>query len=115
LSAKWLRLKSDPYVNICPESSVVAILTCTSTTFYCSEKASRITQKQMSPFSLKNMGDALLALGMGVTRDREKGTVTIIQKNYTKLLEWYGKAICNPTRTPGAKKSCRWTSRRRGF
>ena len=39
---------------------------------------------------------------MGVTRDREKGTVIITQEKCTKsLLERYGMASCNSTYTPG--------------
>lgn len=34
----------------------------------------------MSCFSIMDIGDASLVLGMGVTRDREKGTATILQK-----------------------------------
>ena len=42
---------------------------------------------------------------MGVTRDREKGTVIITQEKCTKsLLERYGMASCNSTYTPGVRK-----------
>ena len=48
------------------------------------------------------IGEVSLVLGMGVTRDREKGTMTITQDNYTKsLLERYGMGNCNPTYTSG--------------
>ena len=51
---------------------------------------------------MTNMGEVSPVLGMGVTRDREKGTVTITQYNYTKsLLERYGMGNCNPTYTSG--------------
>ena len=46
----------------------------------------RIKQKLMSRFSMTDTGDVLLVVGMGVTRDREKGTVTITQEKYTKSL-----------------------------
>ena len=56
----------------------------------------------MSRFSMMDIGDVSLVLGMGVTRDREKGTVTITQEQYTKsLLERYGMTSCNLTYTPG--------------
>ena len=54
---------------------------------------------------MTDMGDVSLVLGMGVTRDREKGIVTITQEKYTKsLLERYGMASCNSTYTPGVGK-----------
>ena len=65
----------------------------------------RIKQKLLSRFSITDMGDVSLVLGMGVTRDREKATVTITQETYTKsLLELYGMASCNSTYTPGLGK-----------
>ena len=54
---------------------------------------------------MMDIGDVSLVLGMGVTRDREKGTVTITQEQYTKsLLERYGMASCNSTYTPRVGK-----------
>ena len=75
----------------------------------------KIKQKLMSRFSMTDMGDVSLVLGMSVTSDREKGTVTITQEKYAKsLLERYGMARCNSTYTPDVGNSCRWTGRRRG-
>ena len=54
---------------------------------------------------MTGMGDVSLVLGMGVTRDRKKGTVTITQGKYAKfLLERYCMASCNSTYTPGVGK-----------
>ena len=54
---------------------------------------------------MTDMGDVSLVLGMEVTRDRTKGTVTITQENYVKfLLEWYGMENFNPAYTPGVGK-----------
>ena len=51
----------------------------------------RIKQELTSRFSMTDRGDVSLVLGMGVSRDRDKGTVTITQAKYTKsLLERYG-------------------------
>ena len=59
----------------------------------------------MNRFLMADMGNVSLVLGMGVTRDREKGTVTITQEKYAKsLLERYGMASCNSMYTPGAGK-----------
>ena len=64
----------------------------------------RINQKLMMRLSIKNMGEVSLVLGMDVTRDREKGTVTITQDNCAKcLLERYGMGNCNSTYAPGVE------------
>ena len=53
---------------------------------------------------MTDMGDVSLVLGIGVTRHREKGTVTFSQDSYTTfLLERYGMASCNPARTSGVE------------
>ena len=65
----------------------------------------QITQKLMSRFSMVDKGDVSLVLGMDVTPDREKGTMTITQDTFTKsLLERYGMASCNSSYTPGEGK-----------
>ena len=65
----------------------------------------RIKQKLMSPFSIMDMGQMSLLPAMGVTRDREKGTVTITMEKCTKsLLERYGMASCSSMYTPGVGK-----------
>ena len=54
---------------------------------------------------MTDMGDVSIVLGMGVTRDRKKGTVTITQEKYTKfLLERCSMASCTSTYTPGVEK-----------
>ena len=62
-----------------------------------------IKEKLMGKFKVMNMGDVSLALGMRVTRDRERGTLTIAQENYTKyILDRFGMGTCNPLSTPGS-------------
>ena len=102
-------LKSDPCVYTYSEGGDIIILTLYVDDVLLLGKdltvLRRIKQKLMSRFSMTDMGDVSLVLGMGVTRDREKGTVTITQENYTKsLLERYGMANCNPAYTPGVGK-----------
>ena len=65
-----------------------------------------IKQKLMGRFPMTDMGNVSLVLGMEVTRDRTKGTVTITtQVNYVKSLrERYGMGNCNTAYTPGAGK-----------
>ena len=51
---------------------------------------------------MTDLGDVSKVLGMNVNRDRENGTITIDQKDYTEdFLERYGMANCNVAFTPG--------------
>ena len=64
----------------------------------------RIKQKLRSRFAMTDIEDVSPEFGMGVTRDHEKGTVTISKDNYTKsLLERYGMASCNAVSTPDVR------------
>ena len=90
-------LKSDPCVFTYTERGAIYIVTLYVDDVLLLEKyflvLRPIKQKLMSRFSMADMGDVSLVLGMGVTHDREKGTATITQEKYTKsLLEWYGMA-----------------------
>ena len=61
-----------------------------------------IKKKLMGKLRMTDMSDVSLVLGMQVTRDREQGTLTIIQENYTKsVLDRFGMGSCNPLSTPG--------------
>ena len=56
----------------------------------------------MKRFEMSNMGDVSIILCMNVTRDREKETITIHQKDYTEdVVQRYGMKGCNPAYTPG--------------
>ena len=56
----------------------------------------------MNRFEMPDMGDVSRILGMNVTRDREKRTTTISQKDYTEdVVQRYGMKDCNPAYTPG--------------
>ena len=56
----------------------------------------------MNRVEMSNMGDVSIILCMNVTRDREKGTITIHQKDYTEdVVQRYGMKGCNPAYTPG--------------
>lgn len=49
------------------------------------------------------MGDVPKVLGMSVARDREKGTITTDQDEYTEeVVERFGMKDCNLAFTPGA-------------
>lgn len=52
-------------------------------------------------FNMKDLGALSWILGMEVTRDRSKGTLTITQKAYTDvLLKRFGMTECKPVGTP---------------
>ena len=56
-----------------------------------------------SSFEMTDMDDVSRVLGTNVTRDSEKGTITIDQKDYTEnIVERFGMKGCNPVFTPGA-------------
>ena len=62
-----------------------------------------IKEKLMVKFKMTDMGDVSLVLGMQVTRDRKRGTLTITQENCTKsILDRLGMGSCNPLSTPGS-------------
>ena len=70
----------------------------------------------MGRFSMTDMGDVSLVLGMEVSRDRTKGTVTITQENCVKfLLERYEMGIATPLIRPVQENNFHWTSRRNIF
>ena len=51
---------------------------------------------------MTDIGDVSLVLGMQITRDREKKSLTISQEEYTKsILERFGMANCKLVGTPG--------------
>ena len=102
-------LKSDPCIYTYSECRAIYILTLYVDDVLLLGKdvlvLRRIKQKLMSRFSMTDIGDVSLVLGMGVTRDHVMGTVTITQEKYTKsLLERYGMPSSNSTCTSGVGK-----------
>ena len=62
----------------------------------------KLKKQVMNRFEMTDLGDVSKVLGMNVTRDRENGTITIDQKDYTEdILERYGMTNCNVAFTPG--------------
>lgn len=61
-----------------------------------------VKKKLMEQFQKSDLGDVSLVLGMPVTRDRENGTLTITQADYTEsILARFGMEPCKPTAIPG--------------
>ena len=57
----------------------------------------KLTETFMDRFKMTDMGDVSRVLGMNVTCDREQGTITINQKDYTgDIVQRYGMRGCNP-------------------
>ena len=44
----------------------------------------KMKKQLMDRFEMTNLGDVSKVLGMNVTRDRETGTITVDQKDYTE-------------------------------
>ena len=62
-----------------------------------------LKRKLMEWFTMTDMAEVSLAVGMQITRDREAGTLTISEEHYTKsILVRFGMARCNPLHTTGA-------------
>ena len=56
----------------------------------------------MEKFKMRDLGNVSLVLGMPVTRDRAKGSLTTSQESYTEsILERFGMGNCKPLSTPG--------------
>ena len=70
----------------------------------------------MEKFKMTDMGDVSLVLGMQITRDREKKTLTISQEEYTKsILERFGlQALVESFQLNNRKRRCSARRRLRG-
>eukprot|EP00752_Nemacystus_decipiens_P010633 g9470.t1 len=61
----------------------------------------RIKKKLMERFTMSDLGEVSLILGMKITRDRVKKTLSINQTDYIlSILERFGMQDCNPVSTP---------------
>ena len=61
----------------------------------------KLKKKLMDGFEMSDMDEASKIFGMNVTRDREKGAITISQKDYTEdVVQLYGMEGCNLAYTP---------------
>ena len=99
-------LKLNPCVYIYGDETGVVVLTLyvDDILFIGASKSllSKLKKKLMNRFGISDMGDVLRILRMNVTRDREKGVITISQKHYTKnVAKRYGMNGCNPAYAPG--------------
>ena len=80
----------------------------------------KLKKQLMDRFEITYMGDGSSVVGVNVTRDREKGTITINQRDYTEdAIGRFSLKGCNPAHTPAVEselplnqpeKKC-WTRR----
>ena len=99
-------LKSDPFVYVYEDETGFVVLTLyvDDILFFSASKPllNKLKKELMNWFEMSDIGDVSRILDMNVTRDREKGTITINQKNYTEdVVQRYGVKDCNPAYTPG--------------
>ena len=102
----FVPLKSDSCVYIYNHNNTVVIIT-----LYVDDLLGirsnvsvieTIKRKLKDNFQVTDLGDVSLVLGMQVTRDRIKGTLTISQEDCTKsLLARFGIENCKPSSIPG--------------
>ena len=61
-----------------------------------------LKEKLLQRFSMTDLGEVSLILGMKITRDRAKKTLRISQTDYTKsILDKFNMSDCSPVSTPG--------------
>ena len=61
----------------------------------------RIKKQLMDKFTMSDLGEVSLILGMKITRDRVNKKLSISQTDYTlSILERFGMKDCNPVSTP---------------
>ena len=60
-----------------------------------------LKEKLMARFSMTDLGEVSLILGMKITRDRSKRTLRISQTDYTRsILDLFNMKDCSPVSTP---------------
>lgn len=61
-----------------------------------------LKEKLLQRFTMTDLGEVSLILGMKITRDRKKKTLRISQTDYTKsILDKFNMSDCSPVSTPG--------------
>ena len=102
----FVPLKSDSCVYIYNHNNTVVIITLYVDDLLVIGSNVRVIEtikkKLKDNIQMSDLGDVSLVLGMQVTRDREKGTLTISQEDYTKsILIRFGMEKCKPSSIPG--------------
>ena len=103
--------KSDPCVYVYEDETgfVVLTLSVDNIMFLSASKylLNKLKKELMNRFKMSDMGDVSRTLGMNGARDREKGIITISQKDYTEdVVQRYGMKGCNPDYAPKLGWNC---------
>ena len=63
----------------------------------------KVRETIMDKFAMMDVGDATQTLGVDISQDKERGTISLNQGPYLlSLLEFKcGMVVCNPLHTPG--------------
>ena len=98
-------LKSDSSVYILDNGSVRVILPVfvDDCTLVSKSKAAiqEVKQKLLSHFKLRDLGPTNLLLGVAISRDRAKHSISLSQKHYVEdILERFHMSDCKPVGTP---------------
>ena len=77
----------------------------------------RLKRALADRFVMSDMGEVRVILGMTITRDYDRETLSISQKYYVdNIFERFGMDDCNPVHTPGyGSKNVRNSSWRRHY
>ena len=101
----FVPLKSDSCIYIYNHNNTVVIITLYVDDLLVIGSNARVIEtikKLKDKFQMSDLGDVTLVLGMQVTRDRKKGTLTISQEDYTKsILARFGMENSKPSSIPG--------------
>ena len=102
------QLKLDPCVYVYEDETGFVVLTFweDDILFLSASKSllNKLKNKVMNRFEMSDMGDVSRILGINVTRDHGKGTITIVQKDYAEgVIQRYSMKGCNPAYTPGVE------------
>ncbi len=98
--------RSDPCVYVYKKSNGFAYLTIYVDDILLTSPdkilIASLKERLMQRFSMTDLGEVSLILGMKVTRDRAKKTLRINQTDYTRsLLDKFNMSDCSPVSTPG--------------
>ena len=102
----FVPLKSDSCVYFYNHNNTVVIITLYVDDLLVIGSNVRVIEtmkkKPKDNFQMSEPGDVSPVLGMQVTRERKKGTLTISQEDYTKsILARFGMENCKPSSIPG--------------
>ena len=102
---KFIRCKADPgtYFKITGEDIIVLLIYVDDALFMGSNKQQVLSHKAqfMKQWESRDLGQAKEYLGMRITRDRKKRTISLDQTRYAeKVVKQFGQENCKPVSVP---------------